>query len=288
MNNYESDIENKMEASWEADYKEVSKTEVEVSWRAFKKRISKRNWKKKRTLSYKVSGAAAVLAVIFTGYFFLNIYNPNIQVVNNSSLDKEIALPDGSLVLFKPNSEINYKERFENTRGVNLTGEAFFKVVKDSMKVFKVETATTTTTVLGTSFTVSQEHGLKDAKIALYTGKVVVSVKGRVESWAIIPGESFVYEKNKTFIEKFETDLSFETGNEFIDVNNIELDKLLDFLEDRFNCEFQKNPYTKNKRVTLRINRSDSLKQVLNILSIINNTKYAMNPKTKEVQILKK
>uniref|UniRef100_UPI0030D8A2E4 FecR family protein n=1 Tax=uncultured Salegentibacter sp. TaxID=259320 RepID=UPI0030D8A2E4 len=195
MNNYESDIENKMEASWEADYKEVSKTEVEVSWRAFKKRISKRNWKKKRTLSYKVSGAAAVLAVIFTGYFFLNIYNPNIQVVNNSSLDKEIALPDGSLVLFKPNSEINYKERFENTRGVNLTGEAFFKVVKDSMKVFKVETATTTTTVLGTSFTVSQEHGLKDAKIALYTGKVVVSVKGRVESWAIIPGESFVYEK---------------------------------------------------------------------------------------------
>nr|WP_243870390.1 FecR family protein [Salegentibacter sp. BDJ18] len=277
-----------MEVSWEADCKEVPKTEVEVSWKAFKKRISKRSWKRKRTLSYKVFGAAAVLAVIFTGYFFLNVYNPNIQVVNNSSLDKEITLPDGSLVLLKPNSGIHYKERFENTRGVSLTGEAFFKVVKDSMKVFKVKTATTTTTVLGTSFTVNQKRGLKDAKIALYTGKVLVSVKGRLESWAIIPGESFVYEKDKIFIEKFETDLSFETGNEFIDVNNIELEKLLDFLEDRFNCEFQKNTYTKNKRITLRVNKSDSLKQVLNILSIINNTKYEMNPKTKEVQILKK
>ncbi|MDT0684995.1 FecR family protein [Autumnicola psychrophila] len=288
MKNYESDIAKKIEASWKSYYKEVPKSQVEVSWRDFEKHFSKRKWKDSRKHFFKVSGAAAVLLFLFTGYLFLDIYNSNIHVVNNSYIDKEIILPDGSLVLLKPNSEINYKGSFKNLRGVDLIGEAFFKVVKDNSKVFKVKTGATTTTVLGTSFNVSQERGLKDVKIALYSGEILVSVIGRAESWSIIPGERFVYEKDKIFIEKFENDLSFQPGVEFIDVNNVEFKNLLDFLEERFDYKFQKNIYTKNKHVTLRVNKSDSIKQVLNILSIINKFNYEINSKTKEIKILKK
>jgi len=168
---------------------------------------------------------------------------------------------------------------------VELKGEAFFDVVKDSLRVFKVKTNATTSTVLGTSFNIREKDDLKDAKISLYTGKVLVSVEGNTESWAIVPGESFIYENGETFIEEFDADFSFDAGNESIDVNDIELERLLNFLEERFKYKFKNETHVKNKNVTLRINKTDSLEQILVILSIINNSNYEVNSTTKQILI---
>ena len=285
VKNYYSDIEKKMESAWKADYDKIPETEIKNSWRKSKDRIESGKTSKRKSFFYRVSGVAALLVVIVAGYFFLEIYNPIIQIANDSPGNKEITLPDGSLVLLKESSEISYNERFLNVRGVELKGEAFFDVVRDSLRVFRVKTNATTTKVLGTSFNVRGKADLKGAKISLYTGKVLISVEGKAESWAIAPGESFNYQNGKTTIEEFDAELSFEAGNEFIDVNNVELERLLKFLENRFNYQFQKNLYTPKKRVTLRINKSDSLEEILNILSIINNTNYELNKTTKTNRI---
>lgn len=281
MKNYNSDIEKKIESAWNADYEKVPETEVKNSWRKFIDRIER---EKSSSFFYVASGAVAVFVVILTGYFFLEIYNPTFQFENNSPRDKEIALPDGSRVILKENSKISYKES-QNVREVKLKGEAFFDVVKDSLKVFRVKTNNTITTVLGTSFNVREKGNLTDVKISLFEGKVLVSVKGKVESWAIVPGESFAFENGCVLIEEFDSELSFASGNEFIDVNNIALERLLKFLENRYDCQFEKTSYTHTKRVTLRINKSDSLEQILKILSIINNTNYELNKTTKPSRI---
>ena len=47
--------------------------------------------------------------------------------------------------------------------------------------------------------------------------------------------------------------------------------------------EFSEDSYDPGKRVTLRINKDDSLEQILKLLSIINDKTYEIKEKTKEI-----
>lgn len=287
MKSYES-VEDEFEEAWNSPYSTITENEVDKSWERFRKNLKSSKGRGYGRNYDKAGLTAAILLLLFTSYFFIEVYNPTITINNFSQIDKEVKLPDGSLVLLKQNSEIRYKERFEDARGVELKGRAFFDVVKDSLKEFHVRTRSTTTKVLGTTFYIVEKEGSGDVEISLYTGRVLVSIKNRADSWGIIPGESLVYIGGKACIKEFDSSLSFESGNEFIDINNIELENLFHFLSKRFDYKFKKNIYTKDKRVTLRINKKDSLEQIIKILTIINHTTYEINPETKEIQVLNK
>lgn len=287
MKNYDSDINQEMEKAWKGDYENVSEDLIEDSWNKFSKTISKERTSRKSHFM-KFYAAAAIFVALIAGYAYLSLSENSMHIVNNSIANKEVSLPDGSLVILQPGAEIEYPKEFEK-RNVSLSGNAFFDVVRDTLKRFEVKNASTSTTVLGTSFLIEEEEdNANNTRVTLFSGRVLVSIKDKAESWAIIPGESFVYKNGRTSIEKFETILSFEAGNKFIDVNYLELDKLFEFLSERFGYEFHTDSKMENKRVTLRINRSDSLEQVLNILSIINKTNYEVNQEQKKVTIFKK
>ncbi|WP_081210662.1 FecR family protein [Salegentibacter sediminis] len=287
MKNYDSDINQEMERAWKGSYENLSEDVIEDSWNDFSKTISKKKNHKKSHL-IKIYSAAAIFVALLAGYAYLSLSESSMHIVNNSIANKEVNLPDGSLVILQPGSEIEYAKEFEK-RNVSLKGNAFFDVVRDTLKRFEVKTQATTTTVLGTSFLIEEEdENASNTRVTLFSGRVLVSIKDKAESFAIIPGESLVYKNGRTSIEKFETILSFEAGNKFIDVNYLEIEKLFDFLSDRFGYEFHTDSIMENKRVTLRINKSDSLEQVLNILSIINKTNYEVNKEQKKVTIFKK
>lgn len=285
MNNYENDIERILEKAWQTTYSPVSEKQVSDSWLTLEKHI---NYRPRRRI-YRASLAAAILMLLFSTYYFFEIYNPLITVKNYAMIDKEVNLPDGSLVLLKKGSELRYKESFKENRGVELEGEAFFNIVKDSLKEFKVKTNHTVTRVLGTSFLVNEKNGLGETEVSLYSGKVLVNVNGILnKTWSIIPGESFIYNKEgEAYVTHFNTLLSFKNGNQFTDLNAIKLESLFDFLSDRFDYEFAKNEFTKDKLVTLRINKSDSLTEILKLLSIINHTKYEIDHATRQVNVFK-
>ncbi len=287
MKNKENDIEYVLEKAWKAPYQHMSKDIIDESWDDFERNTLHH---RPRRILYGVSLAAAILILLFSTYYFAEIYNPTILVNNYGMTDKEVNLPDGSLVLLKVGSELRYKENFDKERGVELEGEAFFNIVKDSLKEFSVKTKYTNTRVLGTSFLVNEKKDRNKTEVFLYSGSVSVDIKGiKNKSWAIIPGESFVYtSEGQTFISKFSTGLSFEAGNEFIDLNEIELEKLFKFLQNRFDYKFIKSTYTQNKLVTLRINKTDSLTEILKLLSIINNSNYEIDEPTKEVKVFNK
>lgn len=285
MKNYQNYNSEKISEAWNEPYQVLPDAQIDQSWEKMYHQVS--NVSSRR--NYFTTGiVAAVLAIFFSTYFFLEIYNPVVHVTNLAQAHKEVNLPDGSLVVLKKGSELRYREKFKDTREVNLEGQAYFDVVKDSLREFRVRTKGTTTTVLGTSFTVSGTPGLDDARISLYTGKVTVSINGTKESFDVVPGESLVYEGGKISIKTFETSLSFEAGNEYVDINHLELEKVFDFLEERFDYNFERDSLPETMRVTLRINRSDSLDQILKLLSIINKTDYEVNHKTKRIQVLSK
>lgn len=281
MKNYENNKDYKFEESWNSSYSTLPEKEIGESWEKFSKNLKSQKRRNYRRSFAKIGSVAAFLAMLFTAYFFLEIYNPTITVNNFSQVNKEVVLPDGSLAFLKAGSSIKYKEHFENSRDVELEGQAFFEVAKDSTKEFKVKTSYTTTLALGTSFLVTEKPGLKDTEVSLYSGRILVSVKNKAESWALIPGETFIYENGKICVKN-------DDQKGFKDFNNVELEKVFKFLEKRFNYHFITNAYTKDKRVTLRINKSDSLKQILKVLSIINHAAYEVNQKTKKIRLSSK
>ncbi len=145
-----------------------------------------------QTLNWWSTGwrvAAAVLLVLGIGWYALSIKVTNTPVANLPQLRTEaisrenhtgrplsIQLPDGSRVMLAPNSRVAFPKQFAGqVRDVNLTGEAFFEVVRQPQRPFIVHAGTVNVKVLGTSFTVRASGGNGEVNVAVKSGKVAVS-----------------------------------------------------------------------------------------------------------------
>jgi hypothetical protein len=79
-----------------------------------------------------------------------------------------LTLQDGSKVILNSGSSLRYIKNFEeHQRELELIGEAYFEVSKDSLRPFKVRTGAITTKALGTSFNI-KAHLLPE-EIASFT-----------------------------------------------------------------------------------------------------------------------
>jgi ferric-dicitrate binding protein FerR (iron transport regulator) len=100
------------------------------------------------------------------------------QIVNASGAVKMVMLADSSQVILQPNSTLWISVDFnKDVRRVALKGEAFFDVVRDERRPFKVFTHDVVTTVLGTSFTIKAPSDKETITVAVRSGRVAVSSK---------------------------------------------------------------------------------------------------------------
>lgn len=153
---------------------------------------------------------ASFLVLIAVGYlFFENTKEPVKTFAETSLLIKRadwgekinLVLPDGTSVKLNSGSSLTFPESFNgSSREVELTGEAFFDVVKNSDRPFIIKTANLTTTVLGTSFNINSYDQNQTAAITVLTGKVrVASAKGHID---LLPNEQGVFDKNTSGLAK--------------------------------------------------------------------------------------
>lgn len=139
-----------------------------------------------------LSSAAAVFLLAF-GIWTYNKTTKNIQTVsgvpfsgwakyeNISAKELKITLPDGSVVVMKPKTQLSYNQSDTKFREVNLTGEAFFDVMHDATRPFLIYTGKMTTKVLGTSFNVKAFPNMKKSEVSVVSGKVTVYEKDAEE-----------------------------------------------------------------------------------------------------------
>lgn len=101
---------------------------------------------------------------------------PLIEQVNTSGKAINVVLADSSIVELGVNSRISYPRSFDSmsTRDVYLSGEAFFKVVKNPNLPFRVFSNELVTKVLGTSFKVRSFEKDSVIQVIVKTGKVSV------------------------------------------------------------------------------------------------------------------
>ncbi|MBB5286439.1 ferric-dicitrate binding protein FerR (iron transport regulator) [Rhabdobacter roseus] len=130
-----------------------------------------------------------------------------VEVVNEGTSPKSVALPDGSSALLSPRSRLSFPHEFEpNQRQVFLEGEAFFEVTKNADRPFRVQASELTTEVLGTSFTVRAYAKDADFKVVVKTGKVFVFSQSKttevptsreVEGLLLTPNQQALFDRRQ-------------------------------------------------------------------------------------------
>ena len=130
------------------------------------------------------------------------------QVSTKPGSRTQIQLPDGSLVKLNSSSSLTYDKNFgKNLREVNLTGEAFFDVTKDSSHPFIIHTSVIDIKVLGTEFNVRSYPNDANTETSLIRGKVEVTVKNRYnEKVYLEPNEKLVVANDNSAVNKALTD----------------------------------------------------------------------------------
>ena len=120
------------------------------------------------------------------------------EIAINSGSRTKIQLPDGSQVWVNSGSKLTYEGTFNgNTREVQLDGEAYFDVVKDSAHPFIVHTSGIDIKVLGTTFNVKAYKVDNTIEATLIHGSIEVLNHNQPGAPNIIlkPREKLVYNK---------------------------------------------------------------------------------------------
>ncbi len=143
-----------------------------------------------------------------------------------------LTLQDGSKVILNSGSTLRYIKNFEtDRRELELTGEAFFEVAKDSLRPFTVKTGEIITRALGTSFNITAYKN-EELDISLLTGSVEVDTKmDHHKTIDLLPGEA----------------LSIDTRQQQVRKQRFDEEKLMAWT--RKTIVFNKTPITDIKRV---------------------------------------
>lgn len=149
--------------------------------------------------------AAAILVIASAGFFYRNYSlqksaRENFQAkvfTTKSGERKKIMLPDGTTVLLNAKSSLSIGKEFnDKLREVTLKGEAYFDVVHNKNKPFKVHTYDFNINVLGTAFNVKAYPDEITSEATLIRGLITMeAVNGNGGTITLKPSQKVTFYK---------------------------------------------------------------------------------------------
>lgn len=156
-----------------------------ASWQALLAKKHARQKTKERRIRVRWIMSAAAALLLALGIWWLIPTKNQVHIIQTALQEqRQVQLPDGTLVFVNADSKIEYtEEEWIETRLLRLEGEAFFDVEPGS--TFTVHTPLGSITVLGTKFNVWARAGLLD----VYCEEGTVWVQNQVSQDTINPEE---------------------------------------------------------------------------------------------------
>lgn len=269
--------------------------DVDKSLSDFKARIAENERKKQaqkakvRRIYWRKSVAVAAVFIgvlCVTGFMGMKLRNglsSNFVVMTKSGERAQAVLPDGTQVWLNAGSKVDYRVSFfSSERKVNMSGEVYFDVAKDKNSPFIVNSKNILTKVLGTKFNIRANPDDEWVTTTLLEGSVLVTASGmnevkmkpeqqlRVNASTMkaelttcpFPDDYISWIKGKLHFEKATLKEITSTLAKYYKVNIIFADEKLQ--DQKFTCDFD---------------LSDSIHQILSLLSLTNKFDYQMNDK---------
>jgi ferric-dicitrate binding protein FerR (iron transport regulator) len=199
---------------------------------------------------------------------------------------EKFTLPDGTEVELNADSKLTYPARFSgNAREIQLTGEAFFRVKKDSLHPFHVISDNLVVTVLGTSFNIRCYPDNNQMRVALVTGKVrldritdPVSKKVLGQSIILNPAEMGLFNKDNLSLAKTPYDIDEETGwrQGIVSFNNAGFEEIANRFDKIYNIKLLNKSHKKVFKFTGTFTNS-SAEEIIKSICLSKKLSYTTN-----------
>ncbi len=235
--------------------------------------------------------AAAVLLIISISslYLYFSKENRNMlglieQYVPVAEM-RQLTLPDGSEVQLNSGSVLFYPKSFDGkSRSVYLTGEANFKVKRDTRKPFIVKSTDFQVTVLGTEFDISAYPEDSIVSATVLSGSVKVEYDNLRSEVVLEPGRQLAYNKHS-----HQHNLDYPDMQDVTAWQRGELVFKGSTLRDIITVLERKYPYTftyslgrlTSDQYTFRFGEKDTLPEVMDIITrVVGNLSYKIENNT--------
>ena len=201
-----------------------------------------------------------------------------------------LVLSDGTKVFLNADSELKYPVEFsDGKRIVDLKGEAYFEVHKDSLRPFVVQMNGAEVTVLGTSFNVNTYGDDGQIYTTLVNGSVRVSSVKNGQAEVLKPGMQSVMDVQSGQLTVREVDVepyvAWREGR-FV-FRTMTLDLIMRQLQRWYDFEvFYQNPELKDYEFRGVIKRDMDLDKVLSVIKVTTNVDFEV--KGKVITIIKR
>lgn len=268
----------RIEENASPDRREIKTTTRKMSW-----------------LLYKVAAVMLLLLGLGGLYYLSQDYSQEelLTLQSGSKSIQTVELSDGTIVKMGPNSKFTYPKQFKkNIRTVEVDGQCFFDVKKDTQKPFIVHTENMDVTVLGTQFEVFSYGQENKVEVILLNGKVEVETSSLSQkdkhTLTLYPNQKVSLNKTDGSIHVEEVDaskyLSWQESG-MLSFENECLSVIIPRLEHWFGCKII-YPQTglDSPRITLKV-RTETIDEVLHIISLSTRYNYKQRQETNTYEL---
>ncbi|NMM48740.1 FecR family protein [Marinigracilibium pacificum] len=197
--------------------------------------------------------------------------------INPRGQKSVILLPDGSKVNLNSSSSITYYSNYNESRFLELKGEAFFQVAKDTTSPFVVKSANVFTTALGTAFNINTN--LSELEIILVEGKVKVEEEeGNYQM--LLPNQRVIFNETTGISQPTQIDAEKKVlwTEGILEFNNKDLHQVAEELEEWYDVEISLKPTHHKLKFSGRFEK-EPLVNVLQSISFSLGIEYSMENK---------
>lgn len=192
----------------------------------------------------------------------------------------KLTLMDGTRIWLNSNSKLRFPSEFgSGIRKVELKGEAFFEVAKDSVHPFVVNANKAQVKVLGTSFNVNAYSDLNEIVTTLVEGRVEVSDTLFGNKVKLLPNEQYRFNKltGKTLKQIVDTEIYTAWKDGRFVFENESLEDIMTRLSRWYNVDVSfLNESVKKLRFSGDLTRYDNIDQILELIEVTQKVKFTI------------
>lgn len=176
-----------------------------------------------------------------------------------------VSFADGSRALLNAGSRLRYPTTFNgNERVVELTGEAYFEVVHNATKPFKVISKGQVVEVLGTHFNINSYANEASVKTTLLEGSVRVIIGHREK--VLKPGQQLTLTGKKTTVTETDVEEAVAWKDGYLEFTDQDIQSVMREISRWYDVDVEfEGPVTAVK-YSARISKFTNLSQILKIL----------------------
>ena len=193
-----------------------------------------------------------------------------------------LQLSDGTRVYLNAESKLKYPETFgKDRREVELSGEAYFEVCRDTNRPFVVKVGDMRVNVLGTVFNINAYQEMANIKTTLVSGKVKVECQGK--TLELLPGEQACLHKSNVELHKQKVNVALYTAwkDGLFKFERESLENIMMVLERWYDVNvFFQNDALKYSLFSGDLKKYDTIEQHLKMLELTTNVQFMIKNNT--------